>query len=214
MSPGSDSSKRRAGSWFYRRRSARRLSRERRGLATLWLIVAGPALMTLLIFVSDVANIWLARVELENALEAAALAGVKNWGDNGYPNTQPARDVAVSYALANTIVGTPLVITTNYDSGGGANQNGPQSGNLIFAAVTTGTSPYNLNAGIVGSCSPGSFGGAVIAQSSAPVPSLADSLFGVPLGPYSVQSQATARYNCTSGQPELIRVGTLTYPGP
>jgi Flp pilus assembly protein TadG len=214
MTAARETSKRAAGSGSYRRRSVRRLSRERRGLATLWLIVAGPALMTLLIFVADVANIWLARVELENALESAALAGVKEWGDAGFPDTQAARTVAVSYANANTIVGTPLVITDNYDNGGGANQNGPQTGNLIFAAVTSASSPYNLNAGIVGSCGGGGNGGAVIAQSTAPVPSLADSLFGVPLGPYSVQSQATARYNCSNNQPELIRVGTLTYPGP
>lgn len=171
--------------------------------------------MTMLIFVSDVANIWLARVELENALEAAALAGAKEWGDTGFPDTLGARNAAVSYAGANTIVGTPLAITTNYQNpGGGVNQNGPQTGNLIFAAVTTASPPYNLNAGIVGSCSPGANGGAVIAQGSAPVPSLASSLFGVPLGPYSVQSQATARYNCATTQPDLIRVGVLTYPGP
>jgi hypothetical protein len=171
--------------------------------------------MTLLIFVSDVANIWLARVELENALEAAALAGVKEWGDAGFPDTLAARNAAVSYANANSIVGTPLVISTNYvNPGGGANQNGPQTGNLIFAAVTSASSPYDLNAGIVGSCGPGDNGGAVIAQATADVSSLADSLFGVPLGPYSVQSQATARYNCATGQPELIRVNALTYPGP
>ena len=53
----------------------------RKGVATVWLIATGPALLLLLILVTDIGNVWLARIELVNACEAAALAGAKVWGD-------------------------------------------------------------------------------------------------------------------------------------
>ncbi len=164
-------------------------------------------MLTLLIFVSDIANIWLARIELETGLEAAALAGVESWGQGSmFGDTSNARNVAVQFAAANTVVGTSLVITTNYSAMGDANQNASLTGNLVFARVTSSTSPYTLDPALTGTCAMGSFGGAVTAQSTATVNSLSTSLFGVPLGPYTVQAKATARYNCNTGASELIRV--------
>src|SRR6185503_11453281 len=71
----------------------------RRGSATLWMIIWLPCLLTLFCVLVGVANLWLARVELENALEASALAAVKQWGDaNGAGGTLTARDVGVGYS--------------------------------------------------------------------------------------------------------------------
>ncbi|MCS7303479.1 MAG: pilus assembly protein TadG-related protein, partial [Thermoguttaceae bacterium] len=56
--------------------------RARRGIATFWLLLFVPVFLVLLGLVVNVANLWLARVELETALEAAALAAVKEWGEN------------------------------------------------------------------------------------------------------------------------------------
>jgi hypothetical protein len=95
-----------------------------------------------------IGNIWLARVEVENALESAALAAVMEWGENpGYAgDTLIPRDVGVAYAATNTMTGLPVAIATNYDHAnltGSVNQNllcsptkPDPDGNLVFGAVT------------------------------------------------------------------------------
>jgi len=55
-------------------------SNSRRGIATLWPILFSGAMLLILCFVVEIAHLWLTRVELENSLEAAALAAVKEWG--------------------------------------------------------------------------------------------------------------------------------------
>ncbi len=46
-------------------------ARARRGVYTLWTILFLPALLLMFVFLVDIAQLWLARVELENALEHA-----------------------------------------------------------------------------------------------------------------------------------------------
>jgi Flp pilus assembly protein TadG len=84
------------------RRNLPRLA-ARRGSATLWMLIWVPCLLVLLSVLLNVANLWLARVELETALEAAALAAVKEWGDSGGGETFPSRQVGMQYASANII---------------------------------------------------------------------------------------------------------------
>lgn len=138
----------------------------RRGSATLWLIIWLPCLLTLFCVLVGVANLWLARVELENSLEAAALAAVKHWGEVGGGDTEEPRDVGVAYALASLVRGNGVVIGTNYDPvGGGPNQNDecdptdhnvPPNGNLVFGAIND-DDPDNVifNAGVSPSCAVG-----------------------------------------------------------
>ncbi len=134
--------------------------RRHRGSATLWLVIWLPCLMALFCVLVGVANLWLARVELENAMEAAALAAVKAWGDVGGGNTLTPRNVGVSYALANSVRRDPALIGTNYNPANGSNQNdqcdvgmSPPSGNLIFGSIND-DNPDNIifNAGIVPGC--------------------------------------------------------------
>lgn len=127
----------------------------RRGVTTLWVILLLPLFLILFCFLVDIANVWHARVELENALEASALAAVKEWGDAGGGPTLPARTVGVNYAGVNTINGTAVVITDNFNGPGGPNQNADCDGNLIFGSITNDMSPYIFNAGIGGGCTPG-----------------------------------------------------------
>lgn len=115
---------------------------QRRGVSTLWLILTLPVFLTLLIFTVDIANLWLARVELENGLEAAALAAVREWGEAGGGSTEMPREVGVAYAQANAIRGWPIVIGTNYHP---TNPNGNEAcchtagtaptGNLVFGSI-------------------------------------------------------------------------------
>src|SRR5690349_20496345 len=55
----------------------------RRGVVTLWIVLAAPAMLLLLCVVADLGKVWLARAELTTALEAASITAVQAWGDNG-----------------------------------------------------------------------------------------------------------------------------------
>ena len=141
-------------------------STHRRGSATLWLIIWLPCLLTLFCVLIGVANLWLARVELENSLEAAALAAVKHWGEAGGGPTPTARQVGVAYAGANIVRGNPVLIGTNYNPLQLPNENDlcdptdhavvPPSGNLVFGAIND-DDPDNVifDAGVMPSCAAG-----------------------------------------------------------
>lgn len=146
-------------------RPATRIS-SRRGSATIWLILALPVLLVLFCFTLNIAQQWLARVELENALEAAALAAVKEWGDAGGGDTIIPREVGIQYAQLNSMRGFRVQVGDNYDPAtGGVNQNKrcdvvqgpPPDGNLIFGAITRDDPefPVTFNAGVRPSCSAG-----------------------------------------------------------
>jgi hypothetical protein len=122
----------------------------------IWL----PCLLALFVTLVGVSNLWLARVELENAVESAALAAVKQWGDAGGGDTLVPRQTGVEYAQANGVRGNPLAIGTNYDAAALPNQNAecdvamtPPTANLIFGAIDD-DDPDNVifNAGIAPSC--------------------------------------------------------------
>ena len=145
----------------------------RRGISSLWLVVTIPIALLLVSAVVHFGNVWLARVELENALEAAALAAVKEWGEAGGGSTLVPRNVGVSYAAANTVRCDGVETATNFDWAPGPdnpNQNltcsvgcadpstgSPPSGNFIFGAIvdTDPLRPVTFNAGIAGGCTPG-----------------------------------------------------------
>ena len=192
-----------------------------------------PIFVFLFVGVVMIGNIWLARVELENALEAAALAAVQEWGSSGGGNTLVPRNVGVAYAAANTISAAPVVIGTNYDPiTGGANQNElcdptkpdpitvTPSGNLVFGAVTidnpgTPSEFVRFNAGISPNCGPGTvrhFG--VRAQAIAPVTNPLCGFCWMTFRPQYVTVKTTAMYDCVSGRARLIRVDQYTCPGP
>ena len=170
-----------------------------------------PVLVLLLCFVIEIGNIWLARVELENAMEAAALAAVKEWGGaDGSSGTETARWVGVEYAKANTVTGTAVDIGTNWNSGVSPNENADCAGNLVFGAVMTDAIPWVFDAREQAGCGYGPGGGhapAVRAQARAvPVNSVCCRLFGTVLPVFRVSACATARYDCENQRAVLIRV--------
>jgi Flp pilus assembly protein TadG len=181
----------------------------------LWLIVALPVLLLLACLLVEIGNIWLARAELENAMEAAALAAVKEWGDRGGGDTEMPREVGVAYAEANPVTGVPPApFLSNRDGGDSPNQNEDCTGNLVFGAVTNAAVPYEFNAGVQPSCSGAPF--AVRARATVPVQSIGGRLSGMNWGMFSVSASAVAMYDCTTGRPRLIRVRPedIVCPGP
>ncbi len=79
-------------------------------MVTAWTIICLPLLMTILFAVAEVAHLWHARVQLENALEAAALATVQEWGRRGGGAKHLAAALAAgrAYGEANAVHGTPV----------------------------------------------------------------------------------------------------------
>jgi Flp pilus assembly protein TadG len=108
----------------------------RRGAVTLWVIAALPVILVAALVLIDVGRIWLGRIELKNALDAAALSAVKTWGESGGGNTLVPRQDAVDTAAANTILGQPVVLGLNYTAGNAPNQNTSCAGDLIFGTLT------------------------------------------------------------------------------
>lgn len=108
------------------RRPRRDSVRNRRGVATLWLLASGCVLALLLIFLTDAANLYLARIELQNALDAAALSGVKTRCEAGHSlhcDEAARRDARAAY-FAN-FPDTSAVSAVALDlNGGGAGANG------------------------------------------------------------------------------------------
>lgn len=155
-------------------RFARGRQRHRRGIAALWLILTLPIFLILLGFVFEMGHLWLARVELENALESAARAAVKAWGDAGGGSTYTPRQIAVAYAAANRVRGLPLELADNYQptpNPANPNENltccvkpgdpvggvSPE-GNLIFGSVIrdpAATCPIVFDSRKAPGCSPG-----------------------------------------------------------
>lgn len=138
--------------------------RARRGVSLLWIIIAFPALILFLVFAVEIGNIWLARLELEQSLEANALAAVKQWAETGGGDTLMAREVGNDFSIANPVRGqdvdlTDMVLNSaftnganrlNYDNSGvAANPNENlvctdisdydsylQPGVMVFGAIT------------------------------------------------------------------------------
>jgi len=124
----------------------------RRGISTIWVLALIPTVGLLIVVLTDVANLWLAKVELTNAVEAAALSGVKTWREGG--TTAQARLDAGDAFAANSILGQNSTLDTD-DDPGGVNGNGlstevilgiietQANGNLTFDC-TVPPIPFNL----------------------------------------------------------------------
>mgnify|MGYP002635338696 CR=1 FL=1 len=161
----------------------------RRGVATIWVVGFGPALLGLLVLVTEISSLWLARIELETAVEAGALACVKVWG--GSADTSPNRDTAaaagVSFAQANTVLGNTFTIP-------------PSSATFGSYAIATRT--FTAGDPII----PNDGTRAVILYATVDVPGLWNG-FG---GPRSIQARATALYDTSSTPaPRIVSVTTV-----
>lgn len=181
----------------------------RRGIAGLWLLVMVPALVGVLLFIIDVAVIWQAQGEAQTAVEAAALAAVREYANGNPSYDSDTRDAAVQYAAANTAgVGQPLLPSVYVDS----NLGNAASGDVVLGEIT-GAGPYTFdsNAPPTG-CTPGRRL-AVMVRTEHQVDSLILSTFlGRPVGTYYVQARAVAQYECSAGEPRLIQVSAYDPP--
>lgn len=181
-------------------RSARRTpSCARRGIATYWIIGLVPAALALTVLLTDYGNVWLAREELENAVEAGALAGAKQWGDRsnagaaGIANRTLAHNAAKTYAEANTILGQTFTVNANNNVAATNNNNVCPGDVLLGRVLLVGAGPfYDFNASVSPGASP-AFATRRGCRVSATT--TVNSLWvGFGVGPYTIRATAVARY--------------------
>ncbi|MCA9247194.1 MAG: hypothetical protein KDA42_08775 [Planctomycetales bacterium] len=114
-----------------RRKAMRRSGR--RGLAVGWLLIWFPVFVLALFLSVEFGNLQLSQIKLHNSLEAAALAGAKQWKETG--DTNAARLAAFQYARANS-VNSQLVELDLNDGGGPPNDNLAPDGEIVLGAVS------------------------------------------------------------------------------
>lgn len=184
----------------------------RSGAITLWMILVIPCLFAMLALLADVSRLWLARIELTNALEAAALSGVKTWAEEGNSpaNRSAARADALVAADANTVIGqsasapadaVPVTLDANENPGADPNDNDSPDGELVLGALVESGFVFTFCSNLP----PG--GGrefAVRTRKTVTVHSIWTSLFGGTVGPYHVTSNAVAAFR--DGQPRIVHM--------
>ncbi|UUO07963.1 pilus assembly protein TadG-related protein [Blastopirellula sp. J2-11] len=203
----------------HQRRSITR--RSRRGVSVLWLIVIMPLALTGLIFTIETGRLWLARAEVEDALEAAALAGVIEWDQtlevNNQISTQIPRQMAAEMAESNTVQGINFAFSDPdlnylpYEVGQiqtHLNGNKQASGELIFGAITQ-TQPTVIFDPEANPLLP-TYYRAVLARSAFQIPSQC-SLGGFSLGPFTIQSETVAMID-EAGRARIVRIDAIATP--
>ena len=208
--------------------NASRRTSQRRGVITVKMIVALPSLVIMVGIVLEIGSIWLARIELENALESAAIAGVKVWSEqsknntiadpldltfDGLPHANPdlpfilaATRTATQQAFAvNVIRGTAYALNSN--SGANDHGNGLKTGNIVLGGFDNTLATGSLTTSADVGCGRDDGMGAtllnmdfaVVAQKQIDVPSLFGNLFGISVPTYSISARATATARCQEG---------------
>ncbi len=174
----------------------RRPRARRRGAVTIWTILCLPLLMTILFGVAEVGRLWHARTQLENAVEAAALAAVQEWAERGglAKNLPSALEAGRAYAEANVVQGLPVrlgdrqsVRSVAWSFGSAA----PRGAGYDFTANPDASSQF-----------------AVVLSASVRVARLCRPLFGATLGETTVTATTAAYYdaNDTPPRPRLVRI--------
>jgi len=197
----------------------------RQGIAVVWLLLTLPVLLILLCLVVEAGNLWLARMELKHAMESAALAAVKEWGEAEGGDTSAARQVGSQFALGNPVRGTSIEwgTTPNYNNNPDDNVNGnavcsdillepetfDENATLVFGAVTIGNQVI-FDSTMMPVHDPDeedeSIPYGVRAQTILQIQSVCSAIAGVPIGPFLIRAEATAMFNSHEPNPRLIRV--------
>lgn len=178
-------------------------ARQRRGGVMLWAIAGVPMALAMLALVTDFGNLWLARVELENAVEAAALAGAQQWGDRAddATNRTRAHNMAKAFGESNVVVGKLILVDSN-DNNANTNNNASPTGAVLLGQLTGETFHFNTPPAAVTER-------ACKVEVAYSLPSLWKFL-----GTFTVRASSAAAYNNATegaGFPRLVRV-TSTVP--
>jgi Flp pilus assembly protein TadG len=119
--------------------SRRRRARDRRGSFVVWLLIALPIMLLMLLGVTGIGSLWLARAELSNLADATALAGAKVWGDGAddATNRTAAHLAAQALGESNTILGVASALSAN-NNAGNTNNNDTCPGTITLGRLNGG----------------------------------------------------------------------------
>ncbi len=188
-------------------RRAHSLHAPRRGIATIWVLTALPVVLTLLVMIVDGGNLWVARMELRNALDAAALSAAKTWGETS--NTAQARLDAQDAFNTNTILGNQYSLSTSNGGGCGNGNSSPSAtAEILLGSITSIGSGFAIDYTGTPVCPGGTFG--VRTRKAVSVPSVASAFLGLSINPYQVTCESYAQFACGSGPPRVIHVNSFT----
>lgn len=140
----------------------------RRGIATIWVLAAMPVLLTLLVMLVDAGNLWVARTELKNALDAGALSGVKTWGEGG--STLQARLDAQDAFNTNTILGTQYSLSTVVGGCTNGNSPPPATAEILLGTISDAASGFTFDCSGTPGCIVGAFSVTFAVDTSAVCP--------------------------------------------
>lgn len=168
----------------------------RRGLATVWLILTLPVLLAALCLTVDVGKLWVERAALENAVEAATLAAVRQWAEDGAKldsrtNVLGAVREAMAFAQANVVDGQGLKLTD------GASGNA----RFEFGCIIDG----KFHNGIQPDCRNGWRPAVRLTMTDFPITSACGQKWS-----YSVSAQSLAIAECDTTDPVRVRLYTPT----
>ena len=167
-----------------------------------------PLILTMFFTVMAVGKLWLARAELQNLTDAAALAGAKLWGDGSDVVAQrsAAHLLAQIVAESNTIVGTVLTVDGNNNP---ANTN---NNNACPGTIELGTLSGGVFAGGTVPATVDQRAGRVDLSTTVTAP-----WFGAGglIGPFTIRATSIAYYSSATigaGTPRLVNITSATCP--
>lgn len=133
-----------------------RSTTSRRGIATIWVLAGLPVVLVLLVMIVDGGNLWIARMELRSALDAAALSAAKTWGEGG--STLQARLDAQDAFNTNTILGGQYSLSTT--QGGGCANGNPApaaTADILLGTISDSGTGFTFDCQATPACVSGTF---------------------------------------------------------
>lgn len=201
------------------RRAAPR-ARSRRGAVLVWFVFLVPLMMLILFGLTDYGAMTLARVQLRNATDAAALSAVKTWQQRG---PQAAQADAVTILEANPVIqhtlwrgrGDGEVVATSSAAADSPQVVADRRTTLVvrlgYLIDQSGEHHFVTldEAGAVEAAAiPGGVPCAWV-QQTVTVQSLAQGWLGVSFGPYSTSAESFARLSPDAARPQLVFVDAV-----
>ena len=124
----------------------------RRGIATLWTILALSVLVLLTCYVVEAGRLYLARQQLVTAVESAALAGATKWCRDASNETLSSRNAAIDFAAANLVLGQSPLLADNFSAAMSPNQNATCDGELVYGVFHQRTTEDVLDTTAAAGC--------------------------------------------------------------
>uniref|UniRef100_A0A7C2JZ47 Putative Flp pilus-assembly TadG-like N-terminal domain-containing protein n=1 Tax=Schlesneria paludicola TaxID=360056 RepID=A0A7C2JZ47_9PLAN len=171
----------------------------RRGAILVWFVFVIPLMLLILLAVTDFAGASLAKIELKNAMDAAALSAIKTWHEQD--KTLAVSDV--EELCAANFSGSGILSRSAV-----ASEPGQASSPLVTFGVLQDSGEQHVFIP-VGDVEPAQAARCVAVGATMQVPSLGGAWLGIALGPYTVTAESYARISPEQGTPQLVSIDAV-----